>query len=471
MTASRKRSARMYRSTPRGWLVLSMVIFGAVAIIMLGGLVSLGLIEGRAENQKYQSERAFQVAEAGVNYYRWHLAHAPVDYKDGTNNAGPYVHDYIDNTGVTIGRYSLVITPPPIGSTLVTVDSTGYLLAYPQWKRTVRAKFAIPSFAKFAVVSNDNMRYGSGTVTYGELHSNGGTQFDGTAHNIVESSVTSYNDTDSDVQATKPGVWSSISPDTSVFLAGKQYPVPAVDFSGLSANLANLKAQAQAGGFYRAASGVQGYHIILKNNNTFDLYKVKKVNAQGTCDNLTWSITSGQETFLGNNPYPANGVIFIEDHVWVEGNVNQARVTIGAGTFPESPATDKNIIVNNNLTYTHSDGEEAVGLIAQGSVLVGLSSADTLTIDAALVAVDGNAGRPHYNTSKCGSSGIRSQLTLYGSIASYTRYGFAYTDGNGYQIRNINYDANLLYSPPPQYPLTTDQYSIIDWEDLTPQSY
>ena len=38
------------------------------------------------------------------------------------------------------------------------------------------------------------------------------------------------------------------------------------------------------------------------------------------------------------------------------------------------------------------------------------------------------------------------------------QYGFAYTGGTGYQIRNLNYDANLLYSPPPYFPLSGSQY-------------
>ncbi len=51
-------------------------------------------------------------------------------------------------------------------------------------------------------------------------------------------------------------------------------------------------------------------------------------------------------------------------------------------------------------------------------------------------------------------------------IASNKRYGFSYTDGTGYDIRNIIYDANMLYAPPPSFPLTTDQYSIISWEEV-----
>jgi hypothetical protein len=55
---------------------------------------------------------------------------------------------------------------------------------------------------------------------------------------------------------------------------------------------------------------------------------------------------------------------------------------------------------------------------------------------------------------------------LYGMIGTNQRYGYAYTDGSGYQNRDITYDANLLYGPPPSFPLTSDQYEILSWEEL-----
>ena len=51
-------------------------------------------------------------------------------------------------------------------------------------------------------------------------------------------------------------------------------------------------------------------------------------------------------------------------------------------------------------------------------------------------------------------------------IASHDRYGFAYTDDTGYVTRNITYDATMLYAPPPSFPLTSDQYQILSWQEL-----
>jgi len=39
---------------------------------------------------------------------------------------------------------------------------------------------------------------------------------------------------------------------------------------------------------------------------------------------------------------------------------------------------------------------------------------------------------------------VRSTINLNGMIATNQRYGFAYTDNTGYQIRNITYDSKIF---------------------------
>jgi hypothetical protein len=172
-----------------------------------------------------------------------------------------------------------------------------------------------------------------------------------------------------------------------------------------------------------------------------------------------------------NYPNPNNGIIFLEDNVWVDGQINTARITLAAGKFPDNVSTRKSITINNDLLYSNYDGSDVISLIAQDNINVGLISDDTLRIDAALVAQNGRAGRYYYsnsgnNSNSCQNYHVRNSITLYGMIATNLRYGFAYTDGTGYQDRNIVYDSNLLYAPPPSFPLTSNQYSVISWEEV-----
>lgn len=482
-----------------GQIIVQAMVFSSIAILLIGGLVGWAGTNIQVSRQSLDRERAIQFAEAGIDYYRWHLAHARTDYQDGTGVAGPYVHDVKDRNGNVIGQFSLSITPPIVGSTKVHIESTGIPPQTPYLKRTIAVEMAIPSFAKYSVVANDIMRFGAGTEIFGPMHSNGGIRFDGLAHNVVTSAQTSYDDPDHTGGAefgvhthvtAPPGSGvndtfraleappSAVPTRTDVFEAGRQFPVPAADFAGITSDLAQIKTDAQtASGKYFAASGAQGYLVVLKTNDTFDIYKVlSQTTAPSNCTNVgaqtgwgTWSVNTKQ--FIANYPIPTNGLVFVEDNVWVEGQINSARLTIAAGKFPDNAATRPTITVNNNLLYTNYDGQDVLALISQGNVNVGLVSADTLRIDAALVAQNGRVGRYYYQgpgsgQNRCSPYHTRTSITLYGMIATNIRYGFAYTDGTGYQTRVINYDANLLYGPPPSFPLTSDQYEILSWEEL-----
>jgi hypothetical protein len=473
-----------YIQKNKGNLLVLTLIFASVSVYILSALVTSATTNLKLSKQMVNRELALQVAEAGIDYYRWHLAHAPNDYTDGTSTPGPYVHEYYDKDGNNIGRYTLTITPPIVGSTLTTIKSKGEVYVDPSISRTIQEQLAIPSFARFAVVANDEMRFGEGTEVFGPIQSNGGIRFDGLAHNIVSSALATYTDPDSGQYSY--GVHTTVSPSDpspsggstvpnrpDIFIAGRTFPVAAADFAGITASLAQIKTQAQASGRYFAPSGYYGYHIVLKTDDTFDLYRVTNVlTPPSNCTNYlsqtgwgTWSIATGGETFIQNYSIPSNGLIFLEDNVWVDGQISGARVTIAAGTFPDNASTRKSIIVNRDLLYTNLDGTDVISLVAQNNILVGLKSSNTLTIDAALMAQNGFVGRYYYR-SYCGTEYMRSTLNLFGMIGTNQRYGFAYTDNTGYDIRNLTYDANLLYAPPPSFPLSTNQYEIISWKEI-----
>ena len=120
---------------------LSFIIIASVAWISL----NISNIN-QVANQNI-SASALSVAEAGVNYYLWHLAHDSTDYQDGTGGPGPYIHDYKDSSGNVIGQYTLTITPPPLGSSTTTVEAVGQLTGSPQTRKIV-AQLGIPSFAR-----------------------------------------------------------------------------------------------------------------------------------------------------------------------------------------------------------------------------------------------------------------------------------------------------------------------------------
>lgn len=516
----------------KGDILLSVLIFAAIAVTVVVGLVNWGAAMLSGIRTVQAKEQAFQIAEAGVDYYRWHLAQFPTDYEDGTTVPGPYYHDFYDKNDNLIGQYALTITPPPLGSTKVVITSVGTTTAYPNIERSVQLTLAEPSLAQYAVVANAQMVFGAGTTIYGPVTSNRGIHFDGVAHNIISSALAT--DTDPDNTSCHPypscavewGVWTDIAPadpqpptapsnhNTDVFLAGRQYPVPAFPFGSLTVNLSTLHTIANNGvvggacttttGPCWKASGASGYYIHLNSNNTYDIYKVTAL--QSTPNNCTndagepqWGIWSYKTlSKIGTYSVPANGVIFVEDNLWVSGsNVGlgtTTRLTIAAAADVSnmSSTTGSNIILgmgttngtsnnDNSLTYGQYDGSVVVGLIAQANIDIALASADPLEIDGALVAESGRVGRNYYNAN-CALSGTsywhRNQLTLTGMIATDFRYGFQWTGsayncggsvgwiGSGYCTRNLNFDSNLLYSPPPNFPLASTQYQTVYWKQL-----
>ncbi len=448
----------------KGAILIFILIFGAAATIMIvGGVASYAIFEHKASLIKHNRDLAFDIAEAGTNYYRWHLAHTQDDYMDGTDSPGPYTHAYVNKDGETIGYYALSITPPLTGSTIVTISSTGWLVSAPSVRRTVVVRVGFPALTNYTFLVNGNMSFSSTTVVHGEVLSNGGIRFDAQTDAAVESARSTY--TLSGV--THPGVWGSGGP-TSFW----NYPVPAQDFNSITADLADLRTEAIAAGIYLASSGAQGWQLVFLTNGTFDLYRVNTRQCAIGYTGTSYCYDIGTRTFVQNYTIPANGSIFVEDDVFVEGTVN-GRVTIGAGRFPVLATTYRDIIITNNLVYRAQASDDVIGLIAQRDVVVPRNVPNTMEIDAAALAQFGSIYRPDYYRASARSAvytnAVRNSLTFFGSQIAYTGTGWKYVVGgtviSGFVNTSHVYDGNLRYYTPPGFPVG-NVYDLLSWEEV-----
>src|SRR3989344_4344891 len=118
---------KLLTSSTRGHFVLLILVFSAVFMALIGTLAGYIFIQKKVQLAEVNKQKAQSLAEAGLEYYRWHLAHYPNDLQDGTGNSGPYVHSITDPEGGTVGTFSL-----SIGSTVscgsvtdVAITSTG----------------------------------------------------------------------------------------------------------------------------------------------------------------------------------------------------------------------------------------------------------------------------------------------------------------------------------------------------------
>ncbi len=453
----------------------SMLIFAIVIIFissaLMVGLLSYATVQLRVVKGSANGELAFQVAEAGVNYYTWHLAHFAADFSDGTgqtcNPCGPYTHTYIDkDTNAVLGSYQLTITPPPTGSTVVTIKSVGYTTGNVNQKRTVTVKYGIPSLAQYAFLTNSDAWIGSSETVNGQFYTNGGLRFDGSGNAPISSAKTTYTCTSTfgcSPSVTKPGIWGAAPQATQNFW---KFPQPNIDFSSMTSNLATLKSNAQGTGIYLAPSNAQGYSLVFKSNGTIDFYTVTSLandptgwDVNNTAHNN--SIDYNGRSFLYNKPIPANGIVYIEDRAWVEGTV-KGRAIVAAAKLPYNVNTAPSIIVANNIVYAAKDGTNTLGLLAQQDVLIAYNAPTDLEIDAAMIAQNGSAQQYDYPGSR------KNSITIFGTVASYGTWTWSWVDGSGnfvagYASTFTTYDSSLLYAPPPSFPLSSSGYQQISW--------
>ncbi|MCX6718585.1 MAG: hypothetical protein NTY81_03240 [Candidatus Staskawiczbacteria bacterium] len=444
-----------------------MIIIIAIFIMVMFPVIMVFTGKLQLLKLTIEKEEALQIAEAGINYYQWHLAHFPNDYKDGTGSSGPYVHNYTDyDTQQNIGQFSLVITPPLPGSTIVTVESTGWNNANPGLARKITARFGIASLAKYAFLSNDVIWIGSDETVNGQFQSNNGVRFDGIGNAPIQSAKSTYtcpSSQGSPCPAVENGVWGSAPQSTKNFW---QFPVPAVDFSSITSDLAVMKTSAQTTGIYLPPSNAQGYSLVFNSDGTVSVYKVDSLLSNPVGWDTSWTahneyVDYDARTLQFTNTIPANGIIYIEDKTWVEGTVN-GRVTVVASQLPYNPSTAPTIYIPNNIVYATKDGSDVLGLIAQKDIVVTYHAPTDLEVDAAIISQNGAAQFFYY------AGDIKNSITIFGAIMTYNQWTWTWVDGSnnnvaGYSHTYDNYDSNLLYAPPPSFPLSSSSYQLLSW--------
>lgn len=462
------------KKSASGYLLVIVLVFGGIFFMLASAFIGYVVTQSKLAQSKYIKERALNIAEAGLDYYKWFLAHNPGNVTNGTGAPGPYVHQYLDPESTAIGEFSLVIASSTSCGEVTSVDitSTGYTYDNPNSKRIVYGRYARPTVAEYAYIINASVWAGADRVIVGPYHSNGGIRMDGTNNSTVTSGQSTWSCTSSygcsPTQNNAPGVVGS-GPNKNLW----QYPSAPINFTGITVDLAAMQSKAQTmGGKYFGPSGKAGYHITFKSNGTFDIYRVnsKENEPNGYAWGYYLNILKG-ETLIGNYPIPTGcAVIYVEDQVWLDGVV-KGKVTLAAADV-DTTGVDPSIILNNNLTYANATS--GILAIAEYDVLIGLTVPDNMTLNGIFVAQNGHFGRNFYDNSMPNAWEVyikRNSLTINGSIISNGREGTKWVDGlgvyvSGFNTRTNTYDRNLVASPPPLTPRVSDTYEFIEWREV-----
>lgn len=472
---------RMYRKIQDGFImptILSLIIIVGILSLSVAILVDTNLqgVTNDIDNQK-----AFNIAEAGVNYYLWHLSHNQTDFKDGKTTPatpdanlgyGPYEHTYVDDNAKTQGTFTLWINPQGGNSTIVKVRSIGKL-AGKNITRTIEAQIGAPSFASYSVAGDGALWFGNTETADGPVHSNQGIRMDGPNTNDVTSANATYTPPGSlgGDGSSHPGVWChpSVTSPVNCNTRNKsswQYPAPSIDFNAVSGDLCKMKKKAFAD--YAATSSLanlsnacsqtpttrtnaylpqrsssgsysisRGYLVQLNADGTYNL---SQVNAENDT-NSTYSTALTLVSVATNITLPPSGVIFAEDNVWVRTNPTfSGRVTIGAGRLA-SASQNAEIMIADDLVYGTKNGSDAIGLVAEHSITIApyappQSGSFNFEIDAAVIAQTGDVEFPveyRSDNDSCTKGWKNSDQTLsfYGSVATRQTWTWLWSVGGG----------------------------------------
>lgn len=496
----------------KGIITTYVLVFGVIFLILLAGLLGFILLQLKISAQKVAFNASLNIAEAGINYYRWCLNN------EVTQNC-LFEKEYQDPAGNPIGKFSLQIDTAQncgiLGST--EIISTGWTYKYPGIKRKIAVLYSRESVAKYSYILNTNVWVGSDHEIRGPYHSNGGIRMDGENQSLVTSARENWVCTCtfgcrasgclttpcpspctwSSPNCTCPGVFTTANGKEDLF----QFPVPSFDFTGITVDLAQMKklTEQQGQGLYFSPSEAKGYRIVINENN-LKVWKVlsttllddvctvvgyKIICDGGTCEPECPQCQAGKcvvkdpaiatesSTPVYDGPIPQDcGLIFFEDELWV-GKIDAMSKIKGKITIVSANLIDANkktnVWLQGNIDYVNKDGSDGLLLIAQHNNLIGLYSPDQMELRGIFVAQTGFFGRNHY-PSKYSPYHLREKLEIYGSIISNGRVGTQWISGSqiisGYRKRETYIDPYLLYNPPVFTPFVSSQYKIINWQEL-----
>lgn len=474
----------------RGSITLLVIVFAGIFLVVLTALSGYVLAQNRASDMARIKAEAFSVAEAALEYYRWHLAHFPADLQNGTGHTGPYAIPIPDPEGGAAGTATLTIAANTACGQTTSIDlsSKGVAADDASVSQTILVRYARPSVAAYSYIVNDSVWAGADRIINGPYHSNGGIRMDGTANAPVTSSLSTWSCTSSfgcSPSATKPGVFGA---GTNQNLW--DYPTPQVDFAGIAADFSSLKLTAQTSGIYLSryssgnsgsASYHKGYHLVFNANGTVTVTKAVSVTAPLPVIPLNSSDASSDYSLINNENSSTTytlptgcSLIFVEDNAWVEGVIS-AKVTLVVANVTNSGVAP-DAFLKGNISYAANNGSDGLTLISEHNILIAPDSPQNMSLRGIFVAQSGAFGRNlygtfdnHGNLTGCDANyEPRGTLTILGSTISNLRTGTRWGGGcgatdAGYQTRIDSFDRTLANDPPPFTPVISTDYKFVDW--------
>jgi hypothetical protein len=442
--------------------------------------------------RQVREDRAIQAAEAGVQTYISRMVEDPrysrryVDVAEDTRldttsggtvaagNAWNPGHAWTYSGPVQNWRplqdsrygqasYSLRIVPANDDPTAVYVQSTARVMpsggANPVI-RSVQARVQPISIADFQMISDKTISYGNTATTTGKIYS---------ARDVIHAGIAKAPVYAQNLACRAGGSGCSTSHAThSGFQGGafdkttnpsfrQKFPTP-IDFSSFTEDLADIKAAAQATGLYLNDPTASAWLLQFLGTGQVRVWKATSGDLGRTLTRLGCPTTHAVPG--GNTPF----YVYSEQSV-VVGNGNSVTDDCASSSGARSSvvngqvtvASKGNAYIGNNIAYA-AEGDDVLGLIAAGEIIISEYAPTNLNWRAATLAQNGQWRTNRGDTTK-------SSMTFTGSMAT-SDGGYA----SMYGTRVYDYDAVLQYLRPPLFPTIEGTWGVVYWREVLPPS-
>ena len=126
-----KKLFKKSKNNKQGMILFAVLIFTIISISIITALTSWFGIAYKSSRTVLAHDQAFQLAEAGINYSRWH------DLQSATSTS--YIYDLKNSQDETVGSFVINFSAIEMASTThITIESTGYTTEYPNIQRKIR---------------------------------------------------------------------------------------------------------------------------------------------------------------------------------------------------------------------------------------------------------------------------------------------------------------------------------------------
>lgn len=475
------------RADQRGASLIAVLLIGAVLSALAAVLaVTAEAAIDRAAAAKTQST-AFQAAEAGIDDYVAKLTEDRMYYAHfihpAENDRSPSTSQTVDGSGVrrwtgelswtyaeppsrwvalTNGyEYHLEIEPPTAARSGVRIRSTGRRVGDAAGARTLEVLVRASTVADFFMITNNDIRYGSTAVTYGKVYAgideSSGTprniEHEGVAHadlyaegQILDPSTIHYEDGAAGYAGRGASGAPLTADDPAQIRSKVRNPIRFGDFVVALAEI--RRAAEHGGGLLLDNAAVHAWRLTFRSNGTVDVARCTRSGSNHV------AAVRPSCTVHGTYAVPAIGAIYAEQTVIVSGTGSgSAADQVSRVNGRVTVASNADIVVANDISYV-VPGEDVLGLIARNDVIIAKWTPTNLTWSASVIAQTGR--RRSWD-----SSGSHGTALFTGSVATN---GSPYMDM--FDVREYNYDRNLVYLQPPYFPVLEEAYTVLFYREL-----